>query len=482
MQLEPTFKPASAPKAMAGRARATAIARALWLVSALLLAAVPVGRAQTSPTAAPPATAPHRTLTLESIELIGTDRTSLATVLQYLPLIPGQTIDQEALVAAVAELRASELFARVDFSTGPGSSRGRVILLLEVDEHGLDWRWAAGNSDLDGWYLVPLMVEAVNPTGRGDRLDLQLRWGFRHSGLLLNYARPRVGDGRDYWAARLSAIATERPWFADGVEYRQDVQTAGVAGVYGRRWNRNWLGELGLNLAAVSTAKEARAYSDAPDGSVSFDDEIRGAALPPGIRDGLGDDFRAIVHLDVQHDTRAGELRAGSPVAGVWGRLKGETVLQGPRSHWGLQADVRSYRNAPGGALALRTRGAVVTERAPYYDRLYLGGMYSVRGFPTHSLSAPGGDTWLWSSSLEYRSRILGDARGTKLAGLLFVDAGAAGTFDGDDCPGVAVGAGYGARLRVWWLDWIGIDVGFPLTRRPIDQRFQVTASIGWSF
>jgi len=109
--------------------------------------------------------------------------------------------------------------------------------------------------------------------------------------------------------------------------------------------------------------------------------------------------------------------------------------------------------------------------------------MYTVRGFATNSLSAPGGDTWLVSSSVEYRSRILGDREGTKLAGVFFLDAGASGSSDSvDPYTGLAVGAGYGLRLRVWWLDWIGVDMGFPLTERPLDIRFQGTASIGWSF
>jgi len=426
--------------------------------------------------------ASDRTLVLEAVELAGTDRTSVATVLTYLPLEPGQPLDQATLVEAVADLRASGLFAAVTFSTRPGSSRGLLILVLEVEEHTLELRWAAGNTDLDGWYLVPMMLAAENLTGRGDQLDLQFRLGLRHSGFLLHYARPRAAAGRDYWGAGLSLISTDRPWFDAGVEYRQEVQNGGLAGVYGRRWGRRWLGEVGLNLAGVWTIDHARAFSESADGSISYDDEIRGDDLPAGIREGLGDDFRAIAHLDVQHDTRSPILRAGSPTGGIWGRLKGQTVLQGPRSHLGLQADFRGYREAPGGVLALRLRGAMVTENAAFYDRLYLGGMYTVRGFPTYSLSAPGGDTWSWSSSLEHRSRILGDDRGTKLAGVLFVDAGASGTFDGDAFPGVAAGAGYGLRLRVWWLDWIGLDVGFPLTRRPIDQRFQATASIGWSF
>ncbi len=429
---------------------------------------------------APPAAA--RELVLEAVELNGAERTSLGTVLRHLPLQPGRIIEQAELVAAVDELRRSELFADVAFSTRPGSDRGLLVLVLDVREHGVDFRWAAGNTDLDGWYLAPMMLVAGNPTGRGDRLDLQLRWGFRHSGFLLGYLRPRAGDGRDWWALRASAISTERPWFADGVEYRLDVGAAGLAGVYGRRWSRHWLGEVGLNLAGVHTASHARAYGDAVDGSVSYDDRVEREALPQAIRDGLGDDMRVVVHADLQHDTRSGRRRAGSTTDGLWGRLKVQTVAQGPRSHLGLVGDLRSYHDAPGGVVAWRLRGAMVTANAAFYDRLYLGGMYTVRGFPTHALSAPGGDEWLWAGSVEYRSRILGAGDSTRLAGVLFLDAGAAGRFDGDAVPGVAAGAGYGLRVRVWWLDWIGLDVAYPLTRRPIDQRFQATASIGWSF
>ncbi len=455
----------------------------LIFLAVLLLAGAPTAPAQTAaPDTAQAAAAPARTLVLESIELTGTERTSLATLAKYLPLTPGQAIDQGALVAAVDELRATNLFAQVEFFTRPGSSRGHLVLVLEVREHGLDFRWAAGNTSLDGWYLVPVMLALDNPSGHGDLLDLQWRIGFRHSGVLLNYARPRAGSGRDYWATRLSAISTDLPWFEGGVEYRQEVQHGGLAGVYGRRFGGSWLGEIGLNLDAVVTADYSRAYTDAADGSVSYNDQISGDDLPPGIADGLGDDSRAIVHFDLQHDNRARELGAGTPVSGIWGRLKPQAVLQGPRSNFGLQADFRGYRSAPGGVLGLRLRGELVTGHAAFYDRLYLGGMYSVRGFPTASLSAPGGDTWLWSGSLEHRSRILGDNKGTKLAGVLFLDAGAAGSFDGDSIPGVAMGAGYGVRLRVWWLGWVGLDLGFPLTERPVDQRFQLNASIGWSF
>jgi len=454
-----------------------------WLLAALLLGPA-AARAQASASAPPDtAAAPARTLVLDGIELEGTARTSLAVVQRYLPLRAGQAIDQAGLVAAVDELRRSSLFERVDFYTRPGAARGHLVLVLEVKEHDWDFRWAAGNTDLDGWYLVPAMLVRDNLSGHGDVLDLKFRIGFRHVGLFLDYERPRLADPRNYFAARLSTVSTDRPWFADGVEFRHQVQTNGVALVRGRRFSTHWLGEAGLKFEGVHTADYSRANTESADGSIRYDQKFYADQLPAGIRDGLGDDTRAVVHLDLQHDTRAARLRAGSPVGGFWGRLKLTTTLQGPRTHVGTQADFRGYRECPGGVLALRLRGALVTDHAAFYDRLYLGGMYTVRGFPTYSLSAPGGDTWLTSGSLEYRTRILGDARGTKLAGVLFADAGAAGGFDGHDpFPGVSVGAGYGVRWRVWWLDWLGVDVGFPVTKRPLDQRFQVTASIGWSF
>jgi len=424
-----------------------------------------------------------RALRLAEIELSGATRTSLATVSRYLDLEPGQAIDQAMLVERVADLRAAGLFKTVSFYTRPGAERGQVILVLEVEEQGLDFRWAAGNTDLDGWYLVPAMLSYNNAFGKGGLFDLQWRIGLRHTGLLLRYGQPRAGDGRSYWGAKLSSISTDRPYFADGVEFRHVVNSGGLSAVYGRRFGENRIAEVGLNLEAISVSHHSTAFTVSADESITVDQEISGDDLPPAIQAAVGDDSRAIVHLDLQRDTRAKQKRAGSPVGGAWGRVKGRFIGQDERSHFGLQTDMRVFQEAPGGVLAARLRGAWVGKQAAFYDRLYLGGMYTVRGFATHALSAPGGDTWLWSSSLEYRSRILGDDKGTKLAGVLFVDAGDSGSSDGDDpYTGVAVGAGYGLRMRVWWLDWIGLDVGFPLTDRPLDMRFQVTASIGWSF
>ncbi len=69
-----------------------------------------------------------------------------------------------------------------------------------------------------------------------------------------------------------------------------------------------------------------------------------------------------------------------------------------------------------------------------------------------------------------------------RLAGLVFADLGWAGdTGLGSDAT-VKAGVGYGLRVRVPWLDRIGIDVGVPLSPSPFDESFHLNLSLGWTY
>ena len=421
-------------------------------------------------------------LVLESIQLQGTERTSLSTVLLYLPLEPGEVVDQAALVAAVDELRRSALFARVAFFTKPGTERGRLILVLEVTEHRFDVRFGIGNTDLDGWYLIPVMLAADNQFGHGERIDLQWRFGFRQNGFLLNFAVPRFGDGRNYWATRLGVLQTDRPYYFDGVEFRHRVDFGGLGFTLGRRLTVAWAGEVAIAYEKVDADSTSTANNDAPGGWINDGEEVGYDDLPPAIQAGVGVQQRTVARIDLRLDSRSKATVAGSPVSGFWGRLKAEHFFQGAESFSAVNVDLRGYRGLAGGIVAGRVRAAAVGDKAAFYDRLYLGGMYTVRGFPTNSLSAPGGDTWLWNASAEYRGPIIGRGPTARLGGVLFIDTGASGGGGFAQFTGVSAGAGFGVRLRFWWLGWLGLDVGFPLTRSPVDEAFHVNATLGWSF
>ncbi len=128
------------------------------------------------------------------------------------------------------------------------------------------------------------------------------------------------------------------------------------------------------------------------------------------------------------------------------------------------------------GVFGLRLRGGVIGESAPFYDRFYVGGLYTVRGFPSQSLTAPEGSTSFGSASLEYRAALIGRRDAPRLAGLLFVDGGVT---EGDD---PAAAAGFGVRLRVPWLQSLGLDFGIPITESPVEEAFHANLSLGWSF
>jgi outer membrane protein assembly factor BamA len=426
--------------------------------------------------------APAPSLVLERIETVGATRTSDATVALYFPLRPGDPVDQQAILAAVAELRRSGLFESVDFYTRPGSVRGRVVVVLEVEEKGVDFRLGTGNTDLDGWYLIPAQVALDNQLGRGERLDLRLEFGYRRTGLELTFAEPRLGDGRSYWGFRTGIVGTDRIWFFRDTEYRQHVETGSTEVHLGRRFTRLWSTEVGVRWERVEADSTATVHVDDAAHGLERGDELPFDELPADVARGVGRRDRSVAHVDLVLDSRGSGWVAGSPASGLWGRLRGEAYLQGDESFGALNLDLRVYQAWLGGGLALRLRGSLVGDAAPFYDRLYLGGLYTVRGFPSQSLSAPGGDTWLWSASCEYRAPLIGDRAAPRLAGVLFIDAGDSGRGTRPVWRDIAVGAGWGLRLRVAWLGWLGLDFGVPLSDSPVDDSFHAHASIGWTF
>jgi len=423
-----------------------------------------------------------RSLVLDSIETEGNHRTHENTILYYLPLRPGDRVDQQAILDAVSQLRQSDLFAQVDSYTKPGNERGHIILVLEVREKGFEFRLGTGNIDLYGWYLIPAELALDNRFGRGERLDLQWKFGYRFWGFFLNFAEPRFGDGQSFWGTQGSLFTSDRIYFYNQVEYSQKVNSVGLNGYLGRRLSKTWSAALGLGLQGVDADSNATVYTSNPSQDARRGDELPYEELPPGVAAGVGQQTRLILRANLLLDSRSGALAAGSPADGFWGRFSVAGFLQGDNSFGSATFDLRTYRRFLGGALAVRFRASAVGRRAAYYDKLYLGGLYTVRGFPSQSLSAPAGDIWLWNSSLEYRAPLIGNKVLPRLAGLLFLDVGDSGTETDPALRDLSVGAGWGLRLRFWWIGWLGLDVGIPLSYSPVDESFRLNASIGWTF
>jgi outer membrane translocation and assembly module TamA len=67
-------------------------------------------------------------------------------------------------------------------------------------------------------------------------------------------------------------------------------------------------------------------------------------------------------------------------------------------------------------------------------------------------------------------------------AAVLFADAGDAWSSNSPSLGAVSAGAGYGLRLKLPWIGYAGLDVGFPLTDSPEDESYHLYGTIGWTY
>ena len=420
-------------------------------------------------------------LTLETIEIQGGTRTRPEVVRAHMGLRPGAAIDQADLLDGVARLRESGIFETVDFYTRPGSRRGALILVLDVTERGARLSLGTGNTDLDGWYLIPAALDLDNLSGRGEHAGVQSFLGYRTSGVEAFYRRGDLPGDRVFWGAQARFAANERVYFRDGVEYEQPTTRGGLELYAGRRLSDTWSLSLALRTETVEVDSTGSVRMDAPHLGLEARDDVPFEDLPAGIADAVGQRTLTVVHADLEVDTRSRARRIDTPISGLWGRARIQHTRDGEVDYAAAGLDLRAYRGLGAGVLTLRGRAVAVAEDAPFYDRYYLGGLYTLRGVPSQSLSPPRGHNWLWHGSLEYRAPLLGESVHPRMAGLLFLDTGNSGDIDGAGGD-PAASVGWGLRLRVGKVGYLGIDFGLPLSDSPVDEAFHAHASLGWNF
>jgi len=450
--------------------------RSIVLGVALCAVVGPAARAQSGAT--------DRPLVLESVELEGATRTTVDVVLRWMPIAPGDAVTPDDLLDAIAALRVADLFAEVDFRTARGSERGLVQLILTVREHGLDFRLGTGYRDQDGWYLIPGQLRWDNLRGRGDRLRAQVGIGYRLLDWRLIFEEPRVGaGGRWQWGTEVSGARIDRRYFVDGVSYHHGLSVGALQVHLGRRFGSAWTIDLaGAHEVVDADSMPTAAETDELRG-VEEGDPIPTDELPPAIRDHVGSKPGNRIRLDFLGDSRSARQVAFTPKTGLWGRLRVESILREDAHAARVEVDLRAYRHVFGGAGALRVRGGVVEEAAAFYDRFYLGGPYTVRGFPTESLSPAEGDTRYWTASAEFRGRLAGPRDRPRLMGSLFADAGQGWQRDDPvEARDIAVAVGWGVRLRVPWIHSVGVDFGIPLTESPTRTAWNGVVVLGWNY
>lgn len=430
-----------------------------------------------------------RTLRLQSIEVVGNKRTRTSLIEAYIGLHPGDPVDVDVLEDARRRLAATDFFDSVVLSTRPGSQRGEIVLVVDVDERGFpSFETGFGYDDLYGWFVTIVGLRFDNTFGPESRLRFGWRFGYRISGIDLEFdhrLKPRspyriglagwaYNQDQLFYTDKLPPQSAAEPdaWRS----FQQKVQRAGANASLGVQLNRQTSVAFGLSAEVV---KPDTTFSD-QDADIEH-----GVSELPILQGDFDKTHLNGVFLRLVRDSRND---ANYPMTGLMTVLRVHTNVEA------LGSDLNYTRGVVDIRKPVRLRGRTVfasrfqigmTESAaPYFDRFYIGGVYSIRGFRELSLSPTDGDEgfWIYNGELRFPLTLSGTGQ-PRLAGIVFIDVGQGWQWDvSTSLDDVQAGVGYGVRLKLPWLGTLGLDAGIPLTPGRTGDPYRVHALLGFSF
>ncbi len=412
------------------------------------------------------------TLEVESIEISGNTRTRSPVILSFFDFTPGERITRDRLDGSTRRIKESDFFKEVNVFTQPGRQRGSVVIYVEVKERKWPYfQFKGGYNELDGWYLSPIGLRFDNIFGRGNYMGIEFYIGDRLTGLDISYFRPDIFNSGLNFRARLYSRSRQFVHYPQDEKFFQKVDEGGLA----LRLNRN----QGL-LKYL--------WFDAIFGSVTARDEIRSAEdkndtrpLPPALETYSGKNpvARFVVSLNV--DTRDQPFY---PRRGVWGTLSVDQVIVDRverlnYNKWTL--DIRAYRELVHGVtVAGRGKAGWIDDEAPFFDKFYLGGPNSLRGYEERRLNPLGFASRLVQGSAELRFPLTTrNFPRHLLTGVIFYDLGESWAEPARfEYKELHSGVGYGFRLNLPFIGLLRIDFAYPVPE--YDLRIHV--SLGHMF
>lgn len=400
-------------------------------------------------------------LRVAAIRVAGNEETAPRVVVREIRLRPGDELDWTTLAVSLRQVRELRLFSTVAFHFEPppassgGKGRGRpVTVVVDVREgftrFGFVWpTYSSDNPDLGGIGPVGGYIDR-NFLGTGNQLYLGGIWAETRV-LGIGAAVPHA-FGTDGHLAVFGAYADRsediygRDARPTGASYRAEL---GAAGAYWRQpldVDEVWNVSGGLGYVRTHFAEETG---------------------PAPAADGEGPVLVGGVSVDRRDDP-------AEPTAGYYAGLRVDLGYQFSRGH--AESDrgfvrvnpelQKFFRLGRRHTLAFMLRGGLASPDVPFLGEYTLGGLSSMRGYPSGSIR---GDTYVWGVG-EYRFPIYEIRDDRALTGALFAEAGDAWDRGSDSAPFQWRKSG-GAGLRVIAGAFI-VRMDFAVS--PVDSGFYV--------
>jgi outer membrane protein insertion porin family len=325
---------------------------------------------------------------------------------------------------------------------------------------------------------VPVSLRLDNILGRGNVVGLRVFFGDRISKLSLSYFNPKLFNGSAYLGAELFGGTRQYLYYLNARQAIHDVEFGGL--------NLQFGGTKGL---AKYLYFGLRSYNYRPAMTAFFsenDSTISALDLPREIVADLEERKIAAISVGLQADFRD---HRNYPLNGFWGAVvaeKAHSEISSEIDFDRVTLDARFYKRLVGGqVLALNLKGGYISEEAPFYERFYLGGANSVRGYKERRITPVGYATKLLQGSAELRIPFYEPKRGSRKSpayAVLFFDTG--GAWLPDEAPNTEElfsSIGFGFRFNLPIVGLTRFDFAFPMSKID-DSDFQFHLSLGHSF
>lgn len=391
---------------------------------------------------------------VEKIEIRGNTKTKDHVIRRELALAPGELFDMVRVKVSQRRLEGLNYFEKVDLRPEDTTIPNRKNLVVDVEEKPTgSVSVGAGFSSVDA--IVGFVefsqgnFDLFNPptfTGGGQKFRLRVQLGTRRQDYIVSFIEP-------WFLGRKLALGVDL--------YHRDLNFQSVGNLYDERrtgarlsltralWSDFFIGSIYYNIESVGIQLDNSLH-----GPMLVREELPGrgqiihvipANAPQALLNEAGDSLLSRVGVGLAYDTRnstrlpdAGQRTelsvefTGGPLGGDHEFYKTEL-----RTAWyfrGLRkGHVLELVGRIGFADSLGGRDV------PFYERYYLGGLYSLRGFRYRGVSPrepgfdePVGGNSYWFGSAEYSIPIIQKEKVGGLRFALFYDIGsvAADSYD----------------------------------------------------
>jgi outer membrane protein insertion porin family len=431
---------------------------------------------------------------IEEVRIEGNVRTQDRVIRRELEFYPGERIDLSKLTKSRSNLNRLQIFKPIDYAFENGSSPSQKQVVVKVEEEtpgrlnrgvgvtsgfGVIGNFRILKQNFDITDLPESIYDIPDAfTGAGQTLDLQAQPGTERSFYRLNFIEPYIFDTRNALslsAQRLTIIRED--WEELHLGFTPEVRHA-------FDFDRDLVFSLGYTIQQVDVSD---IESDAPPDAVAAEGTTLISSAHTGMR------YNKLLHeyLEGPYD---GSLNAVSYEYGG-GVLGGELDFQKVDVVNEFYYPVFTTGSGPNTfhhVISIANRFGIIdprgaTDSIPIFERYFLGGANTVRGFefrglgPHQGNDSVGGTVQLWGN-LEYSFPILFKL----LRGVVFLDYGDLDTdYASFELSKMRFSTGAGLRINFPFLGQplpIGLYFGYPIKKEPDDDTQFFLFTIGAPF